>query len=82
MHEKTMNTYGSGDISTGDTLNGRIEVVERLALDDLSTDLTANTEGGEATLNNHQSANKAVIVSHMILLGRVKVLLRLTGWSS
>ena len=48
-------TYGSGHVSTGDTLNGRVEVVKGLALDDLSADLTANTEHGEATFNNDQS---------------------------
>jgi hypothetical protein len=48
-------THGSGDISASNSLNGRIEVVEGLALDYLSADLTAYTESGEASLNDEQA---------------------------
>lgn len=45
-------THGSGHVSTGDTLYGRVEVIEGLALDNLSADLAANTERREATLDD------------------------------
>ena len=48
--------YRSGHVGTSDTLDGRVEVVERLALDDLRADLAADTEGGEATLDDEESA--------------------------
>jgi len=51
--EKT--TYWSGDISASNTLNGGIEVVESLALDDLRANLTANTKLGETSLDDHES---------------------------
>ena len=45
-------THGSGHVSTGDTFYGRVEVIEGLALDNLSADLAANTERREATLDD------------------------------
>ena len=44
--------YGSRDVGTSDTLDGRVEVIEGLALDNLSADLAANTERREATLDD------------------------------
>lgn len=49
-------TYGCRDVSTSDTLNGCIEIVEGFALDNLSTDLTTDTEGRETALDNNESA--------------------------
>lgn len=49
-------TYGCRNISTGDTLDGCIEIIEGFALDDLSTDLATDTEGREATLHNDETA--------------------------
>ena len=48
-------TYGSGHVSAGDTLDGRVEVVERLALDDLRADLAADAEPGEAALDGDEA---------------------------
>ena len=50
LHRKL--TYGCGDVSTGDSLDGCIEVIEGFALDNLSTNFTANTEGRETTLDD------------------------------
>lgn len=47
-------TYGCRNVSTGDALDGCIEIIERFALHDLSTDLTADTEGRETTLHNDE----------------------------
>lgn len=49
-------TYGCRDVSTGDTLYGRIEIIESFALNDLCTDLTTDTEGREATFDNDETA--------------------------
>lgn len=49
-------THRSGEVGTGNALNGGIQVVERLRLDDLGTDLGSHTESGEATLNGHETA--------------------------
>ena len=46
--------HGSGNISTSDTLDWGIQVVESLAFDDLSTDLATNTEHGETPLDNDE----------------------------
>lgn len=51
----TKTTYRCGDVSTSDAFNRRIEVVKCLALDNLGTDLAANTEGRESTFNNNQA---------------------------
>ena len=53
-------THGSGDVGASDTLNGRVEVVKRLALDDLGADLTANTERGETTLSNDKPDHRTL----------------------
>ena len=45
-----------GRTSAGDALDGGIEVVERLGLDDLRADLATDTEGREATLHNDETA--------------------------
>ena len=50
--------YRSGHVSTGDALDGRVEVVERLALNDLRTDLATDAEAGEATLNSDEAIQK------------------------
>lgn len=39
-----MKTYGCGDVSTGDSLRGSVEVVERGRLADLGKDLGTDTE--------------------------------------
>lgn len=44
--------------STSNTLNGRIEVVECLALNYLGADFTANTECWKTTLNDEKSVNR------------------------
>ena len=54
FHRKS--TYGCGDVSTGDSLDRCIEVIEGFALDNLGTDLTTNTEGWEAAFNNDKTA--------------------------
>ena len=60
-------THGGGHIGTSDTLNGCVEIIESLALDDLRADLAADTEAREAALNSHKSntrRSKAFIVSN------------------
>lgn len=52
---KSLRTYGCGDIGTGDTLDWGIQVVESLALNDLSANLRANTESGETTLDSNET---------------------------
>ena len=49
-------THGGGHVSTGDTLYGRIEIIEGFALDDLCTDLATDTEGREATFDDDEAA--------------------------
>jgi hypothetical protein len=58
MLVKWCSTYGGGHISAGDTLNGRIEVVEALALNDLRADLATDTKHGETTLHDSKAAHK------------------------
>ena len=48
-------TYRSREVGAGNALNGGVEVVERLRLDDLSTDLRADTKHGEATLDRDEA---------------------------
>jgi hypothetical protein len=48
-------TNRCGDVGTGNTLDGSIEVVERLRLDDLSADLGSDTEHGETTLDGNEA---------------------------
>lgn len=47
-------THRGRDISTSHTLDWGIQVVESLAFDDLSANLAANTEHGEATLDDDE----------------------------
>ena len=49
-------TYGCRNISTGDTLDRCIEIIEGFALDDLCTDLATDTEGREATFDDDETA--------------------------
>lgn len=48
-------TYRCWDISTSNSLNRGIKVIECLTLDDLRTYLTPDTKCGEASLNDDQS---------------------------
>ena len=48
-------TYGSGHVSTSDTLDGCVEVVEALSLNNLRADLAAHAEPGEAALGSDQA---------------------------
>ena len=59
-------TYGSRDISTGHTLDGRIEVVERVAFDDLRADLGADAERGEAAFDCDESTHVIVSTSYRL----------------
>lgn len=49
------NTYGSRHISSGYSLDRCVQVIKRLALDYLCADFTADTECGEATLDNDKA---------------------------
>lgn len=44
-----------GDIGTGNTLDWGVQVVESLALNDLSANLGTNTESGESTLDGDET---------------------------
>jgi len=48
-------TYRGRHVSTGNTFNGGIEIIKRLALNNLSAYFASNTELGEATLDGDQS---------------------------
>lgn len=47
-----MKTYGCGDVSTGDSLRGSVEVVERGRLANLGKDLGTDTECYKEKKNN------------------------------
>ena len=47
-------TYRGGNVGASNTLDWGIQVVESVAFDDLSTDLAANAEHGEATLGDNE----------------------------
>lgn len=47
--------YWCWDVSTSDSFNGSIEIVESFTLDYLSADLTTNTEGWETTLDDDET---------------------------
>ena len=55
MDPETRKTHRCGDVGASDTLDGCIQVVEGFALNNLCTDLTANTERRESSFNNNQS---------------------------
>ena len=69
-------TNGSGEISTGDSLDRGIEVAKRLRLDDLRTDFGSDTERRETSLNRHKSIQQRQRSSTS------EGITRLTGWSS
>lgn len=51
-------TYRCRNISTGNALDWCIEVIKCFTLDDLRTDFTADTKGGEATFHNQESRTR------------------------
>ena len=53
-------THRRGDVSTGDALNGRVQVVKGLALDDLGADFRADAECGEAALDGDKARSRSV----------------------
>lgn len=55
-------TYWRRDVSAGDALDRRVEVVKRLALNDLRADLAADAKAREATLNGDESTSLSVCV--------------------
>lgn len=50
-----IDTHRCRDVSTSDALDRGIEVIKRLALDDLGADFTSNTKLREAAFYGHQS---------------------------